>query len=124
MFVRGNDCAHGFTIVSITDRIFVIFVLLYSLCNYIEYQSFKYVFFYLAAICIPIKSHQSNQTRSTTLRTLKSCKYSSISSMNILINEKYDDLSTLYWIPKLRRNPYRERYITSPSTEALLRPSG
>jgi hypothetical protein len=44
-----------------------------------------------------------------------------VSSMNILINEEYDDLSTLYWIPKLHRNPYRERYI---STEALLRPSG
>jgi hypothetical protein len=47
-----------------------------------------------------------------------------MSSMNIAINEEYDDLSTLYWIPKLHRNPYRERYITSPSTEALLRPSG
>ena len=47
-----------------------------------------------------------------------------MSSMNIPINEEYDDLSTLYWIPKLHRNPYRERYITSPSTEALLRPSG
>jgi hypothetical protein len=30
--------------------------------------------FYLAAICIPIQSHQSNQTRSTTLRTFKCCK--------------------------------------------------
>jgi hypothetical protein len=47
-----------------------------------------------------------------------------MSSMNIPINEEYDDLSTLYWIPKLHRNPYRERYITSPSTAALLRPSG
>ena len=47
-----------------------------------------------------------------------------MSSMNIPINGEYDDLSTLYWIPKLHRNPYRERYITSPSTEALLRPSG
>jgi hypothetical protein len=47
-----------------------------------------------------------------------------MSSMNILINEEYDDLSTLYWIPKLHRNPYRERYITSPFTEILPRPSG
>ena len=47
-----------------------------------------------------------------------------MSSMNIPINEEYDDLSTIYWIPKLHRNPYRERYITSSSTEALLRPSG
>jgi hypothetical protein len=47
-----------------------------------------------------------------------------MSSMNIPINEEYDDLSTLYWIPKLHRNPYRERYITIPSTEALLRYSG
>jgi hypothetical protein len=45
---------------------------------------------------------------------LKMC----LSSMNIPINEEYDDLSTLYWISKLHRNPYRERYITSPSTEA------
>jgi hypothetical protein len=47
-----------------------------------------------------------------------------MSSMNIPINEEYDDLSTIYWIPKLHRNPYRERYITSPSTKALLRHSG
>jgi len=25
-----------------------------------------YIFFYFTVICIPIKSHQSNQTRSTT----------------------------------------------------------
>jgi hypothetical protein len=34
-----------------------------------------------------------------------------MSSMNIPINEEYDDLSTLYWIPKLHRNPYREKAI-------------
>jgi hypothetical protein len=32
---------------------------------------------FIAVICIPIKSHQSNQTRSTTWRTLIGCKYSS-----------------------------------------------
>jgi hypothetical protein len=41
--------------------------------------------------------------------------------------KKYSDFGgekKPYWIPKLHWNPYRERYITSPSTEALLRPSG
>jgi hypothetical protein len=41
--------------------------------------------------------------------------------------KKYSDFGggkKKYWIPRLHRNPYRERYITSPSTEALLRPSG
>ena len=47
-----------------------------------------------------------------------------MSSMHIPINEEYDNLSTLYWISKLHRNPYRERCIASPSTEILLRPSG
>ena len=32
---------------------------------------------FIAVICIPIKSHQSNQTRSATWQILKSCKYSS-----------------------------------------------
>ena len=39
-----------------------------------------------------------------------------MSSMNNLINEEYNDLPTLYWIPRLRNNPYRERHITSSST--------
>jgi hypothetical protein len=30
---------------------------------------------------------------------------------NTILNEEYDDLSTLYWIPKL--HTFRERYITS-----------
>ena len=47
MFDRGNDCAHVSTIVSITDRIFVIFVILYSLYNYIEHKCFKYIFFFI-----------------------------------------------------------------------------
>jgi len=37
-------------------------------------------------------------------------------SMIIPINEENDDLPTLYWIPKLNKNPYRERYITDYST--------
>jgi hypothetical protein len=44
------------------------------------------------------------------------------SSMNIPINEEYDDLPTLYWIPKLHKNPYREMYIAGSytcSTEEL-----
>lgn len=51
-----------------------------------------------------------------------SCKINGddFNTMNILINEEYNDLSTLYWIPTLHRNTYRERYITSPYTEILL----
>ena len=39
-----------------------------------------------------------------------------MSSMNNLINEEYNDLPTLYWIPRLRNKPYRERHITGSST--------
>ena len=39
-----------------------------------------------------------------------------MSSMNISINDDYDDLFTLYWIRKLHKNPYRERYIAGSST--------
>jgi len=39
-----------------------------------------------------------------------------MSSMNIPINDDYDDLFTLYWIRKLHKNPYRERYIAGSST--------
>jgi hypothetical protein len=35
-----------------------------------------------------------------------------ISSLNILLNKEHDDLSRLYWIPKLYRNPYRENNTT------------
>jgi hypothetical protein len=49
--------------------------------NHIEYQSFTcwYIlgFFYFTVICIPIKSHRSNQTRSTTLQRFIGCQYSS-----------------------------------------------
>jgi hypothetical protein len=37
-------------------------------------------------------------------------------SMNIPIDEEYDDLPTLYWIPVLQINPCRERYIAGSST--------
>ena len=30
-----------------------------------------------------------------------------ISSLNILFNKEYDDFSSLYWIPKLYKNPNR-----------------
>jgi hypothetical protein len=47
----------------------------------VYWQIWWYVYliicFYLAIICIPIKSHQSNQTHSMTWRTSFSCKYSS-----------------------------------------------
>ena len=33
-----------------------------------------------------------------------------MSSMNILINEEYDDLPTLYYILTLHNNSHRERY--------------
>ena len=39
-----------------------------------------------------------------------------MSSMNILINEEYDDLSTLYWIPKFQKNQYLNKYIPGSST--------
>jgi hypothetical protein len=39
-----------------------------------------------------------------------------MSSINFPINEEYDDLPALYWIPKLHKNPYRERYIVGSST--------
>ena len=39
-----------------------------------------------------------------------------MSSMNIPINEEYDDLPTLYWIPKLHKNQNKERYIAGTST--------
>ena len=39
-----------------------------------------------------------------------------MSSMNNLINKEYNDLPTLYWIPRLRNKPYRERHITGSST--------
>jgi len=39
-----------------------------------------------------------------------------MSSMNILINEEYNDLHTLYYILKLHNNSHRERYIVCSST--------
>jgi len=39
-----------------------------------------------------------------------------MSSMNIPINEEYNDLPSLYWILRLHKNPYRERYIAGSST--------
>ena len=45
----------------------------------------EFVYFCLAAICIAITLHQSNQTRSTTSRTFMNCKYSNF-SYSILCN--------------------------------------
>ena len=39
-------------------------------------------------------------------------------SMNILFDEDYGDFSSLYWIPKLHKNPYRERYTAGASTSS------
>jgi hypothetical protein len=57
-------------------------IILYSIC-YVEklhrvskFQVVMYLF-YLTVICIPMQSHQSNQTRSTTLRSFIDCEYSS-----------------------------------------------
>jgi hypothetical protein len=44
--------------------------------KYIEYQ-IPSINVNLTVICIPLKSHQSNQTRSTTLRNFIDCEYSS-----------------------------------------------
>ena len=43
-----------------------------------------------------------------------------MSSMNIPINEEYNDLSSLYWILRLPKNPYRERYIADSSTRSAI----
>ena len=39
-----------------------------------------------------------------------------VSSMNIPINAENDALPTLYWIPNIHKNPYRERYIAGSYT--------
>jgi hypothetical protein len=48
-----------------------------------KFQVLIYIF-YLTVICIPLKSHQSNQTRSTTLRSFIDCEYSSYLFLLIL----------------------------------------
>ena len=59
---------------------------------------------FIAVICIPIKSHQSNQTRSTTWQILKSCKYSSyfipfcnLQNMYIYDLSSLRTIYTKYW---------------------------
>ena len=39
-----------------------------------------------------------------------------ISSLNTLLNKEHDDLSSLYWITKLHKNPYTETNTISAST--------
>ena len=39
-----------------------------------------------------------------------------ISSLDILFKKEHDDISRLYWISKLHKNPYRENNTTSAST--------
>ena len=38
-----------------------------------------------------------------------------MSSMNIPFNNDYDDLPTLYWITKLHKNSYSEKYTAGDS---------
>jgi hypothetical protein len=64
-------------------------IIRFSIC-YVEIQlhrvsKFQVViyFFYLPVICIPIKPHQSNQTRSTTLRSFIVSEYFSYLLFNI-----------------------------------------
>ena len=68
------------------------YIRLYSIC-YVEIQPHRvskfhllmYIgFFLFYVICIPIKSHQSNQTCSTTLRRFIRCQYSSYFFVYIL----------------------------------------
>ena len=66
MFVRGNDSAHVSTIVSITDRIFVIFVILYSLCNYISIKVSS--MFFLS--CSYLSSNKITSIKSNTFNNL------------------------------------------------------
>ena len=92
--IRYNSCSDAvvYLVIHIINQIRNVWRLTTYLFNFIQdillkytntrYQSFKYwlyllISFYLAAICITIKSHQSNQTRSTTWRTFMICKYSS-----------------------------------------------
>ena len=39
-----------------------------------------------------------------------------MSSLNIPINEKNCEISTLYWIPKCQKNQYLDRYVPGSST--------
>ena len=41
--------------------------------------------------------------------------HSVTSSVNISINAENDALPTLYWIPNIHKNPYREKYIAGSS---------
>jgi hypothetical protein len=66
-------------------------IIRFSIC-YVEIQlhrvsTFQVVmyFFYLTVICIPIKPHQSNQTRSTTLRSFIGSEYSSYLLFNFFL---------------------------------------
>jgi hypothetical protein len=66
-------------------------IIRFSIC-YVEIQlhrvsKFQVVmyFFYLTVICIPIKPHQSNQTRSTTLRSFIGSEYSSYLLFNFFL---------------------------------------
>jgi hypothetical protein len=36
--------------------------------------------------------------------------------LNSLLSREPGDFSSLYWIPKLHKNPYRENNITNTST--------
>ena len=38
-----------------------------------------------------------------------------MASMNIGLNNKSDDLPCLYWIPKLHKTPYKQRYFAGSS---------
>ena len=39
-----------------------------------------------------------------------------MTSLNITSGKESEDLPYLYWIPKLHRTPYKERYIAGSST--------
>ena len=39
-----------------------------------------------------------------------------MTSLNIASDKESEDLPYLYWIPKLNKTPYKERYITGSST--------
>ena len=92
MTIRYGSCSEGvvYLVIHVFNQIMnawkltknVLYFIQYVTLKYnlIEYQSFTYwciLVFYLTVICIPIKSHRSNQTRSTTLQRFIGCQYSS-----------------------------------------------
>jgi hypothetical protein len=55
---------------------------------------------------------------------LSQMKLTSMTSLNIPSGKESEDLPYLYWIPKLHKTPYKERYIAGSSTSSDSLPEG